>query len=388
MHLTVIEEAHRLLKNVPPGSPAAQAVTLFADLLAEIRAYGEGVAVAEQIPFKIISDVVKNSAVKVMHRLPAADDRGFVGATMNLDGAGSEYVVTLRPGRAVVHADGMDRPCLVHARYGGDREGGTPAFVPPLKRSRYKECGSICSASSSEACTLRQISRAEELVTALPELTLWVETELIAHLIGGGYQLPALTGVIVEQLRDLEPRTVQCAVAAGVHRSVDARYGPLAEFYDPSLLGEHLSSALVTTLARSRQETSGRPLSRECDRLEPDFQAGQRRFIDLIAELSSKEPGTMIPSRVAAEGRRRGASSLRDGTTAAQALKVLRNHPWATYAGQQALYWGTGAATPLTEAVRALTGSDQPRDRTAVLTALQRIEPEPPEWLVCPAVPQ
>jgi hypothetical protein len=387
MHLTVIEEAHRLLKNVPPGSPAAQAVSLFADLLAEIRAYGEGVAVAEQIPSKIISDVVKNSAVKVMHRLPAADDRDFVGATMNLDGAGSEYVVTLRPGTAVVHADGMDRPCLVHARYGGDREGGTPAFVPPLKRSRYRECGPICSASSSQACTLRQISRAEELTAALPDLTLWVETELIAHLIGGGYQLPAATGVMVEQLRDLDPRTVQCAVAAGVHRGVDARYGPLAEFYDPSLLGEHLSSAVVKTLARSRQQAPGRPVPRECDRLEPDFQAGQRRFVDLIAELTSREPGTMIPSRVASEGRRRGASSLRDGTAAAQALEVLRNHRWATYAGQQALYWGTGAATPLTEAVRALTGSDQPRDRTAVLTALQRIEPEPPEWLVsrlCP----
>lgn len=388
MHLTVIEEAHRLLKNVPPGSPAAQAVSLFADLLAEIRAYGEGVAVAEQIPSKIISDVVKNSAVKVMHRLPAADDRDFVGATMNLDDAGSEYVVTLRPGVAVVHADGMDRPCLVHARYGGEREGGIPAYVPPLARSRYSECGSICSASSSEACTLRQISMAEELAAGLPELTLWVEVELIAHLIGGGYQLPALTGAMVDQLRALDPRTAQCAVAASVHRSVDARYGPLAEFYDPSLLGEHLSSALVATVARSRQEAPGRPASRECGQLEPDFQAGQRRFVDLIAELSSGEPGTMISSRVASEGRRRGALSLDDGTDVAQALKVLRNHRWATYDRQHALYWGVGAATPLTEAVQTVTGSDQPRDRAAVRTALLRIEPEPPEWLVSRLCPQ
>ena len=190
LHLTVIEEAHRLLKNVPAGSPAAQAVSLFADLLAEIRAYGEGVAVAEQIPAKIISDVVKNSAVKVMHRLPATDDRDFVGATMNLDQVGSEYVVTLRPGMAVVHADGMDRPCLVQARYGGDREGGAPSLVPPLARSRFRECGQICSGSAEHACTLRQIGTADEVAADLPELTLWVETELIAHLIGGGFQLP------------------------------------------------------------------------------------------------------------------------------------------------------------------------------------------------------
>ncbi len=38
-HVTVVEEAHRLLKNVENG-PAAAAVELFASLLAEIRAYG------------------------------------------------------------------------------------------------------------------------------------------------------------------------------------------------------------------------------------------------------------------------------------------------------------------------------------------------------------
>jgi hypothetical protein len=52
-HLTIIEEAHRLLRQPPPGAatgPAAHAVEMFADLLAEIRAYGEGLVIAEQIP--------------------------------------------------------------------------------------------------------------------------------------------------------------------------------------------------------------------------------------------------------------------------------------------------------------------------------------------------
>jgi len=382
LHLTVIEEAHRLLKNVPEGSPAARAVSLFADLLAEIRAYGEGVAVAEQIPSKIISDVVKNSAVKVMHRLPATDDRDFVGATMNLDAAGSEYVVTLRPGMAVVHADGMDRPCLIQASYGGDREGGTPEFVPPLAMSRYPECGPICSASASKACTLRQISTAEEVAADLPELTLLVETELIAHLIGGGYQLPAPTGAMVGQLRTLDARTLQCAVAAVVHRSIDARYPLLAEFYDPSLLGGHLISTVVGAVARSNDNPPRLAVAGDCDRLDPGFQAGQRRFVDLIAELSRLEPDTATPSQVATEGRRRGASSLSEGTTAARALEVLRDHPWATYDRQLTLYWGFGAVTPLTEVLSALTGSDKPRDRTTLRTALQRIETEPAEWLV------
>jgi hypothetical protein len=73
-HVLVVEEAHRLLRHAT-GGPAAAAVEFFAGLLAEIRAYGEGVVVVEQIPSKVIPDVVKNTAVKVMHRLPARDDR-------------------------------------------------------------------------------------------------------------------------------------------------------------------------------------------------------------------------------------------------------------------------------------------------------------------------
>ena len=61
-HVTVIEEAHRLLKRAESGTPAAHAVELFASLLAEIRAYGEGIVVAEQIPSKITSDVINDPA--------------------------------------------------------------------------------------------------------------------------------------------------------------------------------------------------------------------------------------------------------------------------------------------------------------------------------------
>jgi DNA helicase HerA-like ATPase len=60
-HLTVVEEAHRLLRRPDrEGGPAAHAVELFAGLLAEVRAYGEGIVIAEQIPAKLIPDVIKN----------------------------------------------------------------------------------------------------------------------------------------------------------------------------------------------------------------------------------------------------------------------------------------------------------------------------------------
>ena len=48
-HVIVIEESHRLLRAGREGRASAHAVELFASMLAEIRAYGEGLVIAEQI---------------------------------------------------------------------------------------------------------------------------------------------------------------------------------------------------------------------------------------------------------------------------------------------------------------------------------------------------
>ena len=133
-HVIVIEEAHRLLRAGRAGRASAHAVELFASMLAEIRAYGEGLVIAEQIPAKLIGDVVKNTAVKVVHRLPAGDDRELVGAAMNLDHGQSRQVVSLAPGVAAVFADGMDRPLRVRVPFGGGRERALAGPPPPPGR--------------------------------------------------------------------------------------------------------------------------------------------------------------------------------------------------------------------------------------------------------------
>ena len=157
-HVIVLEEAHRLLRAGREGA-SAHAVELFAGLLAEIRAYGEGIVIAEQIPAKLVPDVVKNTALKVLHRLPASDDRQVVGAAMNLDEDQSRQVVSLRPGVAAVFADGMDRPLRIRVPYGGGRERAItdPALQapPPIHGRRSAACGPTCTAG--RACTLLEI---------------------------------------------------------------------------------------------------------------------------------------------------------------------------------------------------------------------------------------
>ena len=80
-------------------------------------AYGEGFLVAEQIPSKLALDVIKNTNLKVVHRIVAGDDRKVLGDTMNMEEQQCEMLSTLRLGQAAVFAEGDDRPILVAVPY-------------------------------------------------------------------------------------------------------------------------------------------------------------------------------------------------------------------------------------------------------------------------------
>ncbi len=118
-HITLIEESHRLLKNIPAtvsaegANPRGKAVEMFSDILSEIREYGEGFIIVDQVPAKLTPDALKNTNLKILHRIVAEDDRQSVGSSMNLNIEQKEQVVRLRVGQAIVHNDTLDRPVLV-----------------------------------------------------------------------------------------------------------------------------------------------------------------------------------------------------------------------------------------------------------------------------------
>jgi hypothetical protein len=121
-HLVIIEEAHRLLKNVKTeveteaANTRGQAVEVFTNMLAEIRAYGQGVLIAEQIPTKLAPDAIKNTNLKVIHRLVAADDREVLARATNMDDSQERFIGTLPPGRAAIFAEQADHPYLIEVQ--------------------------------------------------------------------------------------------------------------------------------------------------------------------------------------------------------------------------------------------------------------------------------
>ena len=115
-HVTVIEEAHNVMENVQSvgaseiaADTRAKAVEAFAAMLAEVRAYGEGIFISDQSPEKLAPDAVRNTNLQIAHQLRHRSDREAISAAMIMDQAQQEYLGKLRVGEAAVFMTGYDR---------------------------------------------------------------------------------------------------------------------------------------------------------------------------------------------------------------------------------------------------------------------------------------
>ncbi|MEU1458043.1 ATP-binding protein [Streptomyces avermitilis] len=161
-HLLVIEEAHRLLANAhrPQGGGEAEAdvrgkaVETFASLLSEIRAYGQGVIVVDQIPSKLAPDVLKNTNLKVAHRIVAGDDREVLGDAMVMTSRQDVALATLPVGRAAVFTDGDDAPLLLQIPISKGGSGTWPADDEVREHMSRRTKDLLPSPADCSACCL------------------------------------------------------------------------------------------------------------------------------------------------------------------------------------------------------------------------------------------
>ena len=119
-HVTIIEEAHRLMGRPDPaagqagqGDAAAKAAKAFANTLAENRKYGEALVVVEQSPSKLVEDAVKNTNLKVMHLLPSEEERTLLGDTMRFSEDQKQFAGALPKMHGFVFHSRLDRPAYV-----------------------------------------------------------------------------------------------------------------------------------------------------------------------------------------------------------------------------------------------------------------------------------
>lgn len=113
-HVTVLEEAHNLLKNTTSGYSEliGKSVEMITNTIAEIRTYGEGFIIVDQSPSSVDIAAIKNTNTKIILRTPEANDREAVGRSMGLTTEQVNEIAKLPSGVAAVYQNDWIEPVL------------------------------------------------------------------------------------------------------------------------------------------------------------------------------------------------------------------------------------------------------------------------------------
>jgi hypothetical protein len=114
-----VEEAHRLFRKTVWANGAevantrAKGVEYFENIISEIRAYGVGIVIVDQIPSRIAEGAIKNTNLKIAHRLTSADDMECIGRACNMTPTECTYMASQQIGYALAYGSTMDRPVSI-----------------------------------------------------------------------------------------------------------------------------------------------------------------------------------------------------------------------------------------------------------------------------------
>lgn len=117
-HLTVLEEAHNLLKRTSTdfsqesGNLQGKAVEMIANSIAEMRTFGEGFIIADQSPGLLDQSVIRNTSTKIIMQLPEDVDREIAGNSCALNSDQKNEIARLENGVAIISQNNWITPVL------------------------------------------------------------------------------------------------------------------------------------------------------------------------------------------------------------------------------------------------------------------------------------
>ncbi|MBR3419457.1 MAG: ATP-binding protein [Oscillospiraceae bacterium] len=148
-HVIFIEEAHNLIapesqvKDGMNSNPKVAATAFIVKMLAEVRALREGIIIADQLPTAMVPEVIKNTNIKLVHRLTAGDDRELVGSTMSASGLQMENIATYISGQALLTYEKMLRPFEIQVhkeeKHGKDTPDDDELFKLMMEKPAFKQ---------------------------------------------------------------------------------------------------------------------------------------------------------------------------------------------------------------------------------------------------------
>jgi hypothetical protein len=114
-HLMMIEEA----RNIAPVRREEDPPSVGERMISELRKFGESMLFIAQFPSQVASEVVKNSGVRIIHRVAWAEDLRLIRDSLNLTPEQLAYISSLGVGEAVVSLTRLQKPLLVQVEAGG-----------------------------------------------------------------------------------------------------------------------------------------------------------------------------------------------------------------------------------------------------------------------------
>ena len=236
-HITVLEEAHNLLKNTSGGQESdlvGKSVEMITQTIAEIRTYGEGFIIVDQSPSSVDIAAIKNTNTKIVLRTPEGNDREAVGRSMGLTQEQVNEIAKLPSGVAVVYQNDWVRPVLTRINKASVKE---RLYEPKTKTE-------IRTVQSARAMIIRMLMQpwipgqnipAADLTDALKVLDLSrtdrsTITELISDydLFGGNMiwparKIPKLQNLLKAVLDLADKDILTCNTSADLYKLVQSR---------------------------------------------------------------------------------------------------------------------------------------------------------------------
>ena len=117
-HITVLEEAHNLLRRTSSeqyqesSNLQGKSVEMLANVIAEMRTFGEGFIIVDQSPGLLDMSVIRNTNTKIILRLPDEEDRQLVGRAAGLSELQIPELARLETGVAAVSQSDWLEPVL------------------------------------------------------------------------------------------------------------------------------------------------------------------------------------------------------------------------------------------------------------------------------------
>lgn len=131
-HVTVLEEAHNLLKRTSKDQSqegsniVGKSVEMISNSIKEMRTYGEGFIIIDQSPMAVDTSAIENTSTKIIMNTPAKDACEELGSALALNEEQTKELSRLATGVAAVFQKGWLQPVLMKVDMWDDRYEAKP----------------------------------------------------------------------------------------------------------------------------------------------------------------------------------------------------------------------------------------------------------------------